>query len=485
MFVLSITINLICLESGGNTILKNPEIPRIDKTCFIVRKNEVKNLGNERKENDILKSNEDVLDGYLLMAPEFSTKTYLINREGKIVHTWTSTHIQGLGVYLLENGNLFRSCSSALNWNFTHGGAGGYVELFDWNGTVIWEFEYVSDNYCMHNDILPLPNGNILIGAWERKTSDEVIAAGGDPQIQRGKDLLIDHIIEVQPNGSKGGNIVWEWHVWDHLIQDYDSSKENYGVIKEHPELIDINSDRIIRNFFGWGMSSYIFYREFRSYDFCHLNSFDYNEELDQILISVRNLNEIWVIDHNTTIEEAASHSGGRYGKGGDILYRWGNPEHYAAGTSDDQQLFAQHDARWVKAGCPGAGHIAIFNNGIGRPGLDHSSVIEIIPPLNDDGTYCKENGHAYGPEEPVWEYSYNHPFIFYSLMCGSVQKLPNGNIFICSGWRRGLFLEVNHEKEIVWSYVNLRPFPGINNVFKFQWYPVDYPGLKNLTNLT
>jgi len=74
--------------------------------------------------------------------------------------------------------------------------------------------------------------------------------------------------------------------------------------------------------------------------DWNHINSIDYNEKFDQILVSVKNFNEIWIIDHNTTIEEAASHTGGRYGKGGDLLYRWGNPESYKQGSGNDQKYF-------------------------------------------------------------------------------------------------------------------------------------------------
>jgi len=69
-----------------------------------------------------------------------------------------------------------------------------------------------------------------------------------------------DHIIEVEPTGQSSGNIVWEWHVWDHLIQEYNPAKENYGIVADHPELIDIN--------FGGKLA-----------DFNHINSIDYNEK--------------------------------------------------------------------------------------------------------------------------------------------------------------------------------------------------------------
>ena len=79
-----------------------------------------------------------------------------------------------------------------------------------------------------------------------------------------------------------------------------------------------------------------------------HANGIDYNADLDQIVLSFREVSEFWVIDHNTTTEEAA-------GPAGDLLYRWGNPEAYDRGKPADRQLFFQHDAKWVPDGTPGA----------------------------------------------------------------------------------------------------------------------------------
>jgi len=78
-------------------------------------------------------------------------------------------------------------------------------------------------------------------------------------------------------------------------------------------------------------------------------------------------LNEIYVIDHSTTPYESIGNSGGRYGKGGDYLFRWGNPANYGRGSQEDQKLFRQHDVQWIKPGLNGAGNILIFNNGAGK----------------------------------------------------------------------------------------------------------------------
>jgi hypothetical protein len=277
--------------------------------------------------------------------------------------------------------------------------------------------------------------------------------------------------VEIEPDGSSGGTIVWEWHAWDHLIQDHDASKENYGVVEDHPELIDLNfSDKVPANA---GQA-----------DWLHFNSIDYNEALDQIVVSVHGFSEIWVIDHSTTTEEAAGHTGGNSGKGGDLLYRWGNPEAYRMGTSTDQQLFRQHDSHWIESGLPGEANILILNNGGGRPGDDYTTVDEIVPPVDEFGDYALEAGSAYGPVSPVWSYAAANPTDFFASNTSGAQRLPGGNTLICDG-PHGTFFEVTPAGQTVWRYVNpisgrgplqQGEFAELNSVFRAYRYGPDYP---------
>ncbi len=406
-----------------------------------------------------LQNEGDPFEGYTLFAPMRTTTTYLINNSGEVVYTWDSNYQPRASVYLLENGNLLRTAFLGTNPTFSGGGAGGRVEEIDRDGNVVWEFEYSSSLHLLHHDIEPLPNGNVLMIAWEYKTAAEAIASGRDPDLVT-TELWPDHIIEVEPTGASGGNIVWEWHVWDHLIQDYDSNKENYGVVADHPELIDIN--------FAGGV------------DWNHTNSVDYNQEFDQIILSVHAFCEIWVVDHSTTTEEASGHTGGNSGKGGDILYRWGNPQAYRAGSGSDQKLFRQHDAGWIESSLPGEGNILVFNNGLGRPGTDYSSVDEIVPPVDGNGTYYLAPGSAYGPENQTWIYTAENPGDFFALNISGAQRLPNGNTLICEG-PHGVFFEVTPEQDIVWEYENPFPNPYWSNTFKIHRYAPDYPGLEDL----
>ena len=408
---------------------------------------------------------DEAFNGYILFSPEYSTKTFVMDKHGNVVHRWESNFVQGLGIDLLEDGSLLRTAIPYSNPVFVAGGVTGCVERFDWNGTLLWDFNYSNSQHCLHHGIEMLPNGNILMVGWEYKTAGEAIAAGRNPSSLPVGSLWPDHVIEVKPTGSSGGTIVWEWHVWDHLIQDFDPTKENYGVVGQHPELMDIN--------YG------IFEGRYRA-DWNHINSIDYNQKFDQILLSAHNQQEIWIIDHSTTTGEAAGHTGGRSGKGGDLLYRWGNPRTYRAGGIVDQQLFGQHDAQWIPSDCPGSGHILIFNNGQGRPYGQYSSVDEIIPPVDTNGTYFLEPGSAYGPNEPVWSYTDENPFDFYAGYLSGTQRLPNGNTLICDG-DHGIFFEVTMKGKMVWEYRNTIPNPINNQVFKILCYAPDYPGLRYL----
>jgi len=405
-------------------------------------------------------------DAYTLFSPEYSGITYLIDMRGRVVHTWESNYIQGLAVYLLEDGKLIRNCLPGINPTFMSGGITGRVEIHDWYGNLVWEFEYFSDENCLHHDFEVLSDGNILMIAWEYKSMEDAIVSGRDPNFVPSGGIWPVHIIEVQPTGPSSGEIVWEWHVWDHLIQELDPSKENYGIVKEHPELVDIN------------------FLDERSpdRDWLHCNSIDYNEEFNQIILSVHKFNEIWIIDHSTTTKEAAGHSGGNSGKGGDILYRWGNPQTYQAGNESDQKLFGQHDAQWIQPGCPGQSNILVFNNGLNRPGIDYSSIVEFVPPVDSYGNYFLEPGEAYGPEEPIWKYFAEDPIDFFSPRVSGVQRLPDGNTLICEG-TSGHFFEVTLEKEIVWEYTNPYPNQVFNDVFKIRRYQSSYEGLEILKN--
>lgn len=407
-------------------------------------------------------SDEEAFEGYTLFSPVISLNTFLINNSGEVVHTWESRFKPALSVYLLENGNLIRTAFPGFNPRFWGGGIGGRVEIIDWNGTVVWEFEYTNSEHCLHHDVEFLPNGNVLMITWEYRSAAEAIAAGRNPNYLTMGQLWPDHIIEIQPTGELGGDTVWEWHAWDHLIQDFDPTKENYGVVGDHPELIDVNyGQRVLA-------------------DWLHINSVDYNEEFDQIILSVHSFDEIWVIDHSTTTEEAAGHTGGNSGNGGDLLYRWGNPQAYRAGNEDNQKFYSQHDAQWIKPDHPGVGNILVFNNGWGRPGGDYSSVEEIVPPVDGNGNYSLQPGSAYEPEEPIWTYASENLTDFFALNLAGAQRLPNGNTLICNG-PFGFFFEVTPEKEIVWEYLNQEPNLIDNHVFKIHRYAPDYPGLENL----
>ena len=361
-----------------------------------------------------------------------STTTYLVDRFGREVHTWESEYLPGLSSCLLDDGTILRPGKVTGQPTMNGGGYGGIIEKIDWDGEVLWDYEYSNPFVQHHHDVELLPNGNILVLAWEYKNEEEAIDSGRDP------DLVVDamwpdHIIEIEPTES-GGDIVWAWYAWDHLVQDFDEDQENYDTVADHPELIDIN-------YGGAGA------------DWMHANAIDYNEELDQILLSVHRFSEIWVIDHSTTMEEAASHEGGASDKGGDILYRWGNPQAYGAGDSDDRQLFTLHDARWISEGYPGAGNILIFNNGRGRAEDNYSSIEEIAPPV-DESVYTLEEGEAYGPSEAEWTYTAELETDFYARFVSGAERLENGNTLICDG-PKGTFFEVNEDAEIVWRYVN------------------------------
>jgi hypothetical protein len=332
-----------------------------------------------------------------------------------------------------------------------------------------------------------------------------VLAAGRKPALIPKAGLWPDKIVEIEPIDNMHGKIVWEWHVWDHLIQDFDSKKANYGKPEDHPELLDINVGEPLppaisqdsvdilkkKGQIPWRNQT----AENMGSDVYHFNAIKYNPDLDQIVFSSPHLSEIFIIDHSTTTQEAAGHKGGRWGKGGDFLYRWGNPQNYKRGDSTDEQLFGQHDVRWIEKGIPGEGHLTIFNNnhyGPSRDSINYSAIYEIVPPTDSKGNYVIEKGKPYGPDKPVWIYQAPDSLSFWSSFISGAQRMANGNTFIDEG-AKGRFFEITKDGKIVWEYVNpyrgdvRKPNGDPNPVvpftyltFRANFVPADHPGLAN-----
>ena len=146
----------------------------------------------------LFKNDPRTCPGYTLFAPKHHTMTYLMDNQGRAVHSWKSQYEPGQSVYLLENGHLLHCCFTK-NRGFTSGGEGGRLEEFDWDGKLVWEFDYSSDTHLSHHDVKPLPNGNVLVLAVEKKSYEDCLAAGFDPRMMRDRQLFPEFFIEVQP----------------------------------------------------------------------------------------------------------------------------------------------------------------------------------------------------------------------------------------------------------------------------------------------
>lgn len=414
------------------------------------------------------------VEGYNLIYPEEQSSVYLLNNCGEVVNSWNDP-TQGRPATvarLLENGNLLRSKTNAslTGTTFGTGGAGGIIELLDWNGEVLWSYTLADSLRRQHHEVFPMPNGNILLIAWEKKSLEEILETGFDTLTHTQREIWSDFILEINPGND---SIVWEWHAWDHLVQDFDPTKNNYGNIAEHPELID-------PNYHEWS---------YDRQDWLHSNGLDYNAEKDQVMLCVRNFNEIWIIDHSTTIEEAAGSTGGNSGKGGTLLYRWGNPKAYKSGETSDRQLFWQHDAQWiddfVDPGYEHYGKIVLFNNMVAN-GISYGQILE--PVWDTSGhTYLIQDG-LFLPEDFTATLSHPDTSFNHSTTASSIQVIGPGHIIMCAA-RQGFSFELTGQGDVVWEYrTPLRNgFPvsqgtqlslSDNFTFQLKRYPADYTGL-------
>ena len=304
---------------------------------------------------------------------------------------------------------------------------------------------------------------------WEKKELNEIVQNGFDTIAHTQRSILSDYILEIDPTND---SIIWEWHTWDHLIQDHDSTKANYGVVEDHPERIDIN------------------YHEytFSKTDWLHCNSIDYNPITDQVMISSKHFNEFWIIDRSTSINEAAGTSGGNSNQGGDLIFRWGNPKAYKTGETSDRKLFSQHDVQWIDENDINPnynffGKIVLYNNHIAT-GLSLGQILE--PEFDTTSfSYLKSN-NKFLPENFSAEFSHLDTSKNYSTAASSIQIIGDGSVVMCAG-RQGRTFELTPDGQVAWEYVTPfklgNPVPQGTNLalsenftFQAQRYLESYP---------
>ena len=460
-----------------------------------------RNMFGKGLQRGVTINSEGLEEGYIMFPVTNSASVYLMNRKGEVVHEWKGNY-GVMGAYLQNDGSLVQNAYDPDFPVFGGGGETGRLQKITWDGKLVWDFEYANEEYHAHHDFSVMPNGHILAIAWEARTAAEALAAGRKPTLIPKAGVWPDKIVEIEPVGERGGKIVWEWHSFDHLVQDYDSKKAKYGKISDHPELINFNIGEdslppliskdsmaiLIKQGRAWRNQT----PENIGSDIFHFNAIKYNADLDQISFSSPELSEIFIIDHSTTTREAAGHTGGKSGKGGDILYRWGNPKNYNRGDLADRQLFYQHDVRWIEKGKPGAGHLTIFNNNSSiHDSIAYSTIVELVPPM-ENGTYKIEKSKAFGPEKPLWTYKATEPLMFWSSFISGAHRMKSGNTFINEG-AKGRFFEVTKEGKVVWEFLNpyrgeirklngdpIPLFPMTFSEFRSTFVPADHPGLAN-----
>ncbi|MEX0291029.1 MAG: aryl-sulfate sulfotransferase [Flavobacteriaceae bacterium] len=353
-----------------------------------------------------------VLDAYVLVNDASANRAFIMDKNAELIHEWTLSNNIGNDVFLLPNGKLLASLE-ADEPKITLGGQGGKLQFIAADGTIEWNFEYSSEEAETHHDAELLPNGNVLAMVWEKRTAEQAVMAGSSID----RDLFPDALIEVDPTTDE---IVWEWHAWDHLVQEFDDTKENFGSISDNPQLIHLNH-----------------FPDEEKGDIMHGNGIAYDAMNNLIYLSVNFFSEVWVIDHSTTTEEAASHTGGNYGKGGDLVYRFGNPEAY--NNPMGERLFMNNHHPYLLKD-EDQGNIMIYSNG---GDLEQSTVYELELPQ----TFTLE---ANTDNEPEVVWSFTDPDLFAPRVSGAV-KLPNGNRLIAEG-DFGLW-EVTEAGEVVWKF--------------------------------
>jgi hypothetical protein len=378
----------------------------------------------------VIYCDDRTVEGYAIVAAMEDTDTFLVDQRGEVVMSWPSpAGADGATVArLLNGGRLLRASipSPAPTTDLSAGGETGLIEIIAPDGSLEWDIELADDEYRFHHDAIMLPNGNVVAIAWEHLTKNEAIALGRDEANVLERGLWPDVLFEYAPPVFNGGEprLVWSWHAKDHLTQSLDESKPNYAASGSQPGRLDIN-------YGGPNMVP-------SDPDWMHCNGLDYDPVHDHLLVSCRGLEEIFIVDHNTTTRDAE-------GSAGDVLWRWGNPAAYGRGNETDQYTVTQHDARFIPRGYPNAGDITVFSNGV-----TGNSIVHRVSPVRNGSSFATFANGSFAPYAP--QQSLQLPSGWGPRFMSGAQTLSTGDLFVTDAMG-ARYAQMDWNGSIAWEY--------------------------------
>lgn len=427
---LSVNGNVLT-DAYGNTINVEKTIITRDGSVIYV----IDTMINVPTIGTLIKNDKKAYNGYTLFHNNNQSTTFLIDNNGSVVHHWPGTRNPGV-TYLIKTGKRrgqlirgtqdpnFRKSNPKMNY----GGSRGYIEVVDWDGTVLWELK-LSGKYLVHDkdgvnyrhtlfhhDVAYNEmNDSIFVQTWVSYSYDECVAAGRDKTILIDDNGPIEHVVfeqvlevKIGEGVEEGvGNVLWCWNQWDHMIQNRGKYTAHYGNISENPQYIDMN----------YYNTSAVLDDPF------HANGLDWNPERRELMMSVRGHHELIVISYDTKA----------------IVYRWGNSLTYNMYGS--QILDGQHDAKWIVHGRD-KNKIMVFDN---KQVEQTDTTVRVLDPRDYklvDGIY-----------EPLYpEYDLVVQRNLGSYFISGAQALPNNNILANLG-PHGTFAEYDSTGKMVWRY--------------------------------
>ena len=363
-------------------------------------------------------------DSYTLlsvMRPEGKfAEIKLINMDGIEIKSWP---LHGFPGQMLPGGSVIGHIKH-VNGKTDAPGVGGVVQ-FTWDGKQEWSSrEWQSKNNALiferqHHDMVLSPSPVSYFSPGKKPSYDGnilILSAENTKAPTVSDKIIIDDLIrEYTPDGSM---TAFRWKASEH-IDEMGFSAVDRAAIKENPNLDPVHNTG----------------------DWIHLNAMSvlgknhwyetYGDERfhpDNILISSRQANLMAIISRET----------------GKIVWRVGpdfskgKPEHGLG------QIVGQHHAHLIPSGLPGAGNVLLYDNG-GIAGYGENKAIR---------TYSRVLEFNPMTLEKVWEYKgADIKGGIFSMLFGSVQRLPNGNTLVTVGMD-GLVMEVSPSGKKLWQHI-------------------------------